>query len=307
MVTAVGAVGKVRLPLLRLILRADPRDRREADRQRRAVTQAGAALQPDEVLVVDAGFGVAALLTEGVPRFVARVARNFTARRHVRPASKGRGRYAASGERVRPWPRTHKDKTLAATPPEAAAQWVVAGRLIQAQGWNNLVLSTAKPGAPAFRCVVIHDPRDQAPWVLATNLPVSAYALWCLSRDRWPVAQVPLAAKQMLGTHRAFVCGGESRHRLPEWALLAGNVLTYVAATSVAVATGFWDRYCRPTCGRLRRVLLRVDFSELPVPAGPLRKKASVTGHLPTGVGGHRRQKALITLLARGLRQRKAA
>ena len=155
--------------------------------------------------------------------------------------------------------------------------------------------------------MVIHDPRYQEPWVLATNLPVSAYALWCLYRDRWPVEQVPLAAKQMLGAHRAFVFGGESRHRLPELALLAGNVLTYVAATSVAVATGFWDRYCRPTCGRLRRVLLRIDFSEIPVPEGPLRKKASVTAHLPKGVQGHRRQKGLITLLARGLRQRKAA
>ena len=71
---------------------------------------------------------------------------------------------------------------------------------------------------------------------------------------------------------------------------LAGNVLTYVAATSVAVATGFWDRYCRPTCGRLRRVLLRVDFSAIPVPEGPLRKKASVTAHVPKGVQGHRRQ-----------------
>jgi hypothetical protein len=32
-------------------------------------------------------------------------------------------------------------------------------------------------GATAFRCVVIHDPRYHAPWVVATNLPVSAYAL----------------------------------------------------------------------------------------------------------------------------------
>jgi hypothetical protein len=306
-VTAVGAVGKVRVPLLRLILRADPGDHSEADLQRRAVRQAGAALHPDEVLVVDAGFGVAALLTEGVPRFVARVARNFTARRNVLPTYKGRGRYAAYGERVRPLPRTHKGQTIAATPPDASAQWVVAGRLIQAQMWDHVVLSTAKPGAPAFRCVVIHDPRYQEPWVLVTNLPVCAYALWCLYRDRWPVEQVPLAAKQMLGAHRAFVFGGESRHRLPELALLAGHVLTYVAATSVAVATGFGDRHCRPTCGRLRRVLLRVDFSEIPMPAGPLRKKASVTGHLPTGVRGHRRQKGLRILLARGLRQRKAA
>jgi len=54
-VTAVASVGKVRLPLRRLILQADPGDRSEADLQRRALTQAGAALQPDEVLVVDAG------------------------------------------------------------------------------------------------------------------------------------------------------------------------------------------------------------------------------------------------------------
>jgi len=226
-VTAVGSVGKVRLPLLRLILRADPGERSEAALQRRALAQAGAALQPDEVLVVDAGFGVAALLTEGVTRFVARVARNFTARRNVLPVYKGRGRCAVYGERVRPLPRTHKGKTIAATPPDAAAQWVVAGRLIQAQVWDNLVLATAKPGAAMFRGVVIHDPRFQEPLVLATNLLVSAYALWCLYRDRWPVEQVPLAAKQMLGAHRAFVFGGESRHRLPELALLAGNVLTY--------------------------------------------------------------------------------
>src|SRR5262249_20346884 len=116
-VTAVGAVGKVRLPLLRLILQADPGDRREAGPQRRAFTPAGAALQPDAVLVGDAGVGGAALLTEGVPRLVARVARNFTARRNGLPAYKGRGRCAAYGARVRPVPRTHKGKTRAATPP----------------------------------------------------------------------------------------------------------------------------------------------------------------------------------------------
>jgi len=306
-VAAVGSVGKVRLPLVRLLLRAEPSDRSEMALQRRALRQAGAALQADEVLVVDAGFGVAALLTEGVPRFVARVARNLTARRNSLPAYPGRGRRPAYGERVRPLPRTHTGRTIAASPPDATAQWGVAGRTIQAQVWDNLVLSTAKPGAAAFRCVVIHDPRYQEPWVVATNLPVSAYALWCLYRDRWPIEQMPLAAKQMLGAHRAFVFSGESRHRLPELALLAGNVLTYVAATSVAVATGFWDRYCRPTCGRLRRVLLRVDFSEIPVPEGPLRKKASVTAPLPKGVQGHRRQKGVKTPPANSLRQRKAA
>ncbi len=306
-VAAVGSVGKVRLPLVRLLLRAERSDRSEAELQRRALTQAGATLQADEVLVVDAGFGVASLLTGGVPRFVARVARNFTARRNVLPAYTGRGRRPAYGERVRPLPRTHKGRTIAASPPDATAQWVVAGRTIKAQVWDNLVLSTAQPGAPAFRCAVIHDPRYQEPWVLATNLPVSAYALWCLYRDRWPIEQMPLAAKQMVGAHRAFVFGDESRHRLPELALLAGNVLAYAAATATAVATGFWDRCCRPTCGRLRRVLLRVDFSEIPVPEGPLRKKASVTAHLPKGVQGHRRQTGVLTLPANSLRRRKVA
>jgi hypothetical protein len=203
--------------------------------------------------------------------------------------------------------RTHKGKIITATPPDATAQWVAGKRIIQAQVWDNLVLSTSKPGGPAFRCVVIHDPRYQEPLVLVTTLPVSASALWCLYRDRWPIEQLPLAAKQMLGAHRAFVFGGESRHRLPELALLAGNVLAYVAATAAAVATGFWDRRCRPTCGRLRRVLLRVNFGEIPVPEGALRKKASVTVHLPKGVQGHRRQKGVRTLPANGLRQRKAA
>jgi len=306
-VAAVGSVGSLRLPLLRLLLRADPDTGSEAELQRRAVKQAGAALHPDEVLVVDAGFGVADLLISEVPRFVVRVARNFTARRNSLPPYKGRGRCPIYGERVRPLPRKRQGKSLAATPPDATTQWVVAGRVVRAQVWDNLVLASAKPGATALRCVVIHDPRYREPWVVVTNLPVSAYALWRLYRDRWPIEQLPLAAKQMLGAHRAFVFGGESRYRLPELALLAGNILAYVAATAAAVATGFWDRHCRPTCGRLRRVLLQVHFAEVPVPEGSLRKKASVTVHLPKGVQGHRRRQETLTLPAHSLRQQRAA
>ena len=148
---------------MRLLLRADPSDRSEAALQRRALRQAGATLHADEVLVVDAGFGVAALLTGGVPRFVARVARHLTARRNVLPAYTGRGRRPGYGEHVRPWPRLHKGRTIVASPPDATTQWVAAGRTIQAQVWENLVLSTAKPGTPALRCAVIHDPRYQEP------------------------------------------------------------------------------------------------------------------------------------------------
>jgi hypothetical protein len=204
-------------------------------------------------------------------------------------------------------PRTHTGKPLAATPPDATAQWIVAGRVVRAHVWNDLVLATAKPGAATVRCVVIHAPHYHAPLVVATNLPLSAYTVWCLYRDRWPIEQVPLAAKQMLGVHRAFVFGQESRYRRPELGLLAGNVLMSVAATTAAIATGFWDRCGRPTCGRLRRVLLRVDFFEILVPAGPLRKKASVTAHLPKGVQEHRRRSAVLTLPAHSLRRRKVA
>jgi hypothetical protein len=75
---------------------------------------------------------------------------------------------------VRPLPRTSKGKTIAATPWDAAAKWVVAGRIVRAYGWNQRVLATAKPGAAAFRWVVIQDPRYRAPLVLATHLPGSA-------------------------------------------------------------------------------------------------------------------------------------
>jgi len=264
-------------------------------------------LHADAGRVVDAGVGVAALRTGGVPRLVARGARHFTARRTVLPASTGRGRRPAYGERVPPFPRTPKGRTMAASPPDATAQGVVAGRTMQAQVGDNLGRSTAQPGAPALRWAVLHAPRDQEPWGWATHLPVSADALGCLSRARWPIEHMPLAAKQMVGAPRAVVCGDESRHRLPELALLAGNVLAYAAATATAGATGFWDRCGRPTCGRLRRVLLRVDFSEIPVPEGPRRKKASVTAHLPKGVQGHRRQTGVLTLPANSLRRRKVA
>ena len=54
--------------------------------------------------------------------------------------------------------------------------------------------------------------------------------------------QVPLVAKQTLGLSRQFVFAPESCQRLPELALLAGNILTYLAATLPPLPTGFWDR-----------------------------------------------------------------
>ncbi len=238
---------------------------------------------------------------------------------------------------VRPLARTRAGQTIEATPSDATAYWTDGSHRLWAEVWEELVPPDAKavppdakavppdakavppdakavpPDAKAkpFRLMAIYDPRYPEPLLLASNLDVSAPALWRLYRDRWAIEQLPLSAKPMLGTERAFVSGQESRYRLPELALLAGSVLSYVAATEAPVASGFWDRAARPTCGRVRRALARVNCSdlrvncsdlrvncsdlrhcsELPVPAGQLRKKNSITAHLKTGVEAHRRHK----------------
>ena len=103
--------------------------------------------------------------------------------------------------------------------------------------------------------------------------------MWRLYRDRWPVEQLPLAAKPMLGCERAFVFGQESRLRLPELALLAGNVLSYVAATSQPVP-GFLGSGGASDVWTAATGVGTVEFCDLPVLAGQIRKKNSVTAHL---------------------------
>jgi hypothetical protein len=94
---------------------------------------------------------------------------------------------------------------------------------------------------------------------------------------------LPLAAKQMIRAERQFVHAPESCQRLPELSLLAGAVLSYAAATSPAIPTGFWDRHPQPTPGRLRRTLARLPFPpDFPLPAR-IRPKSSATTQLPTG------------------------
>lgn len=291
LVARVGSIGRQRLGIPALSLRCQE-GQSESALQQQAVRQTAQFLADDEAVIVDAGFSVADLLDAGVPRFVARDAQNATFRRNYLPVSKGHGRPAQWGEVVRPLARTYRGKTIEATPPDHSVTWRDGNVEVRTDVYANLTLTDRKPGGVSLRCVVIHDPRYKRSLVLTTNLRVSASALWRLYKQRWPIEQLPLAAKQMLGAERSFVFGQESRWRLPELALLAGNVLSYVAATSQPVACGFWDRCARPTCGRLRRVLAQVHFSDLPHTAGQVRKKNSVCAHLPTGVSAHRRTKA---------------
>ncbi len=292
-IARVGSVNGQRVAILTHLVRVDPDDPSEASLQVAVVRQVAATLADNEMPVFDAGFKISQLQAAELPRYLVRLAKNFTGRRNELPTYKGHGRRPEYGARVRPLARTRNGKSIPATPPDRVATWTENGIQFRAEFWDNLVLSDVKVQSdnPTFTVAAIYDPRYQEPWLLACPLQLSGPALRGLYRDRWPVEQVPLAAKQMLGGARQFVFAPESCQRLPELNLLAGAMVTYLAATLPAVPTGFWDRNPKPTPGRLRRLLARTPFPEsYPLPAR-LRKKDSVFDHLPKGILGHRRTK----------------
>src|SRR5260221_35765 len=209
------------------------------------------------------------------------------------PCRRG-GRPPTRGDVVRPLPRTYQGHPLAATPPDATLSWEEEGVQLHAQVWGDLVLPTLGVGAPTLTVVALYDPRYRDPWLLATPLPLSPQAVRALYRDRWPVEQLPLVAKQLLGAARQFVHAPQTCQRLPVLALLAGTILAYAAATAPAIPTGFWDRRPRPTAGRLRRALEGYPFpADFPLPAR-LHPKRVVTAHLPTGFWGQRRRPSAL-------------
>jgi hypothetical protein len=286
LIARVGSVHGQRLALPLAFVRADPAAPTARAHQRALLEHARRVCAPDQVLVVDGGFGVALLQEVGVPRYVARLPKHFTARRALPvPPPPGRRR----GAFVRPRARLWRGQLLPATPPDAVVTWAEGTQRLRAERWTDLVLPKATPGGPRFQVYVISHPAYPEPLALATSLPLSAPAAWALYRDRWPIEQLPLAAKQMLGAARHFVHAPETCQRWPEVALLAGALLSYAAATEPAVATGWWDRRPRRTPGRLRRLLARAPFPHaFPCPAR-IRPKAAVTAHLPKGWFGQRR------------------
>lgn len=296
MIARVGRVSGQRVALLTHLIRTDPQDPSETALQTAVLDRVADRLADDEMPVFDAGFKIAQLHAAGLPRYLVRLAKNFTARRNVLPESTGRGRPPQYGTRVRPLARRWKERLLPATPPDRVETWSEHGLLFRAAFWDDLVLPEVKvhPDNPTFTVGAIDDPRFSEPWLLACPLRLSGAVLRHLYRDRWPVEQIPLAAKQMLGGARQFVSAPESCQRVPELNLLAGSMITYLAATLPATPTGFWDRRPRPTPGRLRRLLARTPFPESYPWPEPLRKKASVFDHLPKGIQAHRRSKAAV-------------
>ncbi len=287
-VTRVGSLNGQRVAVISDLLCADLNSPSEATLKKQLLHQVAQTLADDEIPVLDAGFKIREL--QSLPRYLVRLAVNFTGRRNVLPPYT-RGRPREYGALVRPLPRKYKGKTLPATPPDRVERWTEEGLQFRAEFWDNLVLPDVKvhPDNPTFTVVAIYDPRFRQPLLLGCPLRLEGATLRGLFRDRWSVEQIPLAGKQMLGGARQFVFAPECCQRLPELNLLAGSIVTYLAATLPAVPTGFWDRHSKPTPGRLRRLLARTTFPKSWPSPGRIRKKASVFDPLPKGILGHRR------------------
>jgi hypothetical protein len=290
-VARVGSVGSQRLGVPLAFVRAPEDDPRPVAHTNALVRAAVQAATGQDVLVFDAGFELRQLQQAGATCYLVRADKNVTARRVALPAYAGHGRPYARGELIRPLARTYQGRVVEATPPDRVTLWQEGDAVIRAEHRDTLVLpNTPVAGAVPFHIVVLHDARWTEPLVLATTLDGSARVLRDLYLDRWPVEQLPLAAKQMLGAARAFVSADETCQRLPELAPLAGSILSFLAATLPPVPTGSWDRRPRPTPGRLRRLLSRALFpTSFPLPQH-IRRKASVTAHLPTGFWGQPRR-----------------
>jgi hypothetical protein len=250
LVVDVGQVDGQRLSLIRRIIHAPKKDNSQEGLKSEVLTWLGRHLAANEVAVFDAGAHIAEMQLAQVARYVVRMASNCTARRSQLPDYQG-GRPRQYGRLVRPWPRQRKGKKIAATPADSETTFVYLGRTIRAQQWHGLVLPGHKvaDGHDRFNILVFLDPLYGTPLVLGTTLAATPETIFRLYLDRWPVEQVPLVAKQTLGLQRQFVFAPRSCARLPELALLAANILSYLAATLPAWPTGFWDRRPKKRAG----------------------------------------------------------
>ena len=305
MVGEVGRIGAQRFTLPTALVRADVDHPSEAILAEELVRVAVKQMADDEMLTADRGFKPVTFVKAGCKRVVLRRPKNFTARRRTPPAYSGCGRKPTRPTVVRPLPRMYGGKTIAATPPDRIESWLVpdSNETVTAHVWFDVVL----PDQPKlwddqtrqlvkdtpWMIVLIFHPSFPQPMLLIVTMTVALSAQHAHSfyLDRWGIEHPPLVAKQLLGALRQFVFADQARQRLPELTLLAGSVLSYVAASHDPIPTGFWDRSPKATPGRLRRLLTKLHFpADFPLPER-LREKHSRTDHLPKGILAHRRSK----------------
>lgn len=279
----IGRVGAQRVAVLRGLVRADPRTPGRTAQHRALVQAAVARAAPTDILVADSGFQLSLFHEAGAPHYLIRLPKNFTGRRRTVAPYAGQGKRPRRGTLVRPLARVWQGRVLPATPPDAVTTWADGRGVVRAEQWRDLVIQAGGPDSPAFQVIAIHHPRYPDPLLVATSVDLTPPAAWALYHDRWPIEQVPLTTKILLRAQPHFVWRPETCQRWPEVTLIAGAVANYLAATAPPHPTGFWDRAPRPTAGRLRRALGRCSFPKsYPLPPR-LRRKASVTRHLPTG------------------------
>ena len=239
----VGSVEEKRVAIPRKLVRSKNEEGSEKKLQLGILKWVAEHQAEDEVSIYDAGFKLADLHQTGVKAFVVRQSANSTARRNYLPNYKGKGRRPQFGELIRPLARSYKGKTIAASLPDVENTFTFKERNITVHSWSNLVRTDQKAGQTVtFNIFAFFDPFYINPLVLAVDITLSAWATYFFYKDRWPVEQPPLVTKQLLGCKRAFVHNPESIFRLPELALITGNILTYLAATSPTIPSGFWDR-----------------------------------------------------------------
>ena len=281
----IGDLNGQRIAVPRGFVRVAPQDGSEKRLWQTMLSRAAQQFKEDEVLVVDAGVKIKDVQEVGIKHFVIRLATNFTSRRNFLPEHR-QGRRPKYGALVRPLPRQRKNNALPSTIPNETCTWLVDGRNLRAEIWRDLVLPKTLPSQDneTFDVYAIYDPLFAQPWLLATPLKIKAESVRAIYADRWPVEQVPLSAKHMVGAHRQFVHADESIQRLPELALLAGSILSVLSATFPLSPTGFWDRTPKRTPGRFRRLLFGKPFPEDVAFPEQLRKKRSATAHLPKGI-----------------------
>ena len=284
----VGEVGELngqRLALLRRIERASGTEVSEPLLWQTLLPRVAKEMNDAEIAVIDAGVKIGAVQKAKITCYVLKLAQNVTARRNFLPEPVGRGRKPEYGALVRPLGRTRKGKTLEASSPDETATLTQDGREIRVEIWRDLVLTDQKPNPEnkTFDIYVFHDPKYKTPWVLATPLKLKPESVHHIYSDRWPVEQVPLSSKQMLGAHRQFVHNSECVQRLPEITLLAGSILSFQAASFLPVPTGFWDKNPKRTPGRFRRQFMGKPFPKVAELPRRFREKLSVTGHLLKG------------------------
>ncbi len=243
LIAEIGSVGKQRFALIKKILRSKAEQGTEKELKMSILKWFTQHLSEKEIALLDAGFKLLEIQVSGLKNYIVRQASNCTARRNFLADYQGRGRRASYGELIRPLAREHKDHQLEASPADEVTKFELEGRTIEVQVWHDLVRSDQKPSQDnqTFSLMLFFDPRYKTPLVLASSLKLKPKSILLFYQDRWPIEQVPLAAKQMLGCHRMFVFARESIFRLPELALLTGNILTYLAATLPTIPAGFWD------------------------------------------------------------------